>query len=487
LAFELGLASEVPADAGGERLHFGELEPLVQLMQDTQPAELLPILVGKLRAGTTLQTLVAAGALANARTFGGQDYVGYHAFMALVPALEMAPEVPLAALPVLKVLFRNTDRMRQVGGGQRETLSAVESAQGTPDAAAIRSAFLARDLQAAERAFSPYANEPAQAAWSALQHSVLFDAIDVHRTVLTWRAWDMLRLCGPEHAHTLLRQSLRFCVDRERMRVQRRDPEPPLRALLPALLEARELPLARGHERRLEDAQLEQLANTVFASNREDAARAVAAALAEGVSGEDIGEALSLAGTQLLLNDGGRDQAAEGKPVGSVHGASVGVHASDAAAAWRQIARISDPFGRAAALIVGAYHTAGQSEYVGRLPLSYEDQLEALRREVPAQQTLDAVAQAIEQSDQRAACAAVAHHVTAGGSAAELFSLLVEYATTQDGSLHAEKYYRTAREVYEGARPAFRARHLIALGRVTASEYGFPAPGVEEARALLLG
>ena len=41
LAFELGLASEVPADAGGERLHFGELEPLVQLMQDTQPAELL--------------------------------------------------------------------------------------------------------------------------------------------------------------------------------------------------------------------------------------------------------------------------------------------------------------------------------------------------------------------------------------------------------------------------------------------------------------
>ena len=35
------------------------------------------------------------------------------------------------------------------------------------------------------------------------------------------------------------------------------------------------------------------------------------------------------------------------------------------------------------------------------------------------------------------------------------------------------------------ARPAFRWRQLIALVRVTASEYGRPAPGVAEARTLL--
>jgi len=51
---------------------------------------------------------VAAAALANARTFGGQDYIGYHTLMALVPAYEMALTLPEArrALPVFKVLYR---------------------------------------------------------------------------------------------------------------------------------------------------------------------------------------------------------------------------------------------------------------------------------------------------------------------------------------------------------------------------------------------
>ena len=49
------------------------------------------------------------------------------------------------------------------------------------------------------------------------------------------------------------------------------------------------------------------------------------------------------------------------KPVGSVHGASVGVHASDAANAWRNIARVSNRRNALASLIVGAYHTAGQA------------------------------------------------------------------------------------------------------------------------------
>ena len=35
------------------------------------------------------------------------------------------------------------------------------------------------------------------------------------------------------------------------------------------------------------------------------------------------------------------------------------------------------------------------------------------------------------------------------------------------------------------ARPAYRWRHAVSLARVTASEFGRPAPGVEEARSLL--
>src|SRR5262249_43109787 len=93
LAADLGLAQAFAGD-GPDVLSFGDREPLVSLMQDTSAEKLLPILVDKLKAGTDLGTLVAAAALANARTFGGNDYTGYHAFMALVPSYQMARELP---------------------------------------------------------------------------------------------------------------------------------------------------------------------------------------------------------------------------------------------------------------------------------------------------------------------------------------------------------------------------------------------------------
>ena len=103
-------------------------------MQDTPADKLLPVLVEKLKGGTKLDDLVAAAALANARTFGGQDYDGYHAFMALMPSLQMSRELPEArrALPVLKVLHRNTSRMQAAGGSKREVLHPVAAAAELP-------------------------------------------------------------------------------------------------------------------------------------------------------------------------------------------------------------------------------------------------------------------------------------------------------------------------------------------------------------------
>ncbi|MDA1055234.1 MAG: hypothetical protein O3C40_32840 [Planctomycetota bacterium] len=40
-------------------------------------------------------------------------------------------------------------------------------------------------------------------------------------------------------------------------------------------------------------------------------------------------------------------------------------------------------------------------------------------------------------------------------------------------------------EEFATARPEFRWRHLIGLARVSASEYGWPAPGRDQARDLL--
>ena len=52
-----------------------------------------------------------------------------------------------------------------------------------------------------------------------------------------------------------------------------------------------------------------------------------------------------------------------------------------------------------------------------------------------------------------------------------MFDLLLKYAVSEDGALHAEKYYRTAREEFAATRPAFRWRQLVALARVTASDH----------------
>src|SRR4051795_7806641 len=75
LAGEMGLASRALAD-DAKAANGDALEPLIHLMQDTPKDRLFPLLKGELDRGTSLRTLVAAGAVANARAFAGQDYDG---------------------------------------------------------------------------------------------------------------------------------------------------------------------------------------------------------------------------------------------------------------------------------------------------------------------------------------------------------------------------------------------------------------------------
>jgi hypothetical protein len=490
LAQELGLAPAALAGEGVERLTFGPMEPLVSLMQETPADRLMPAVVERMRSGTDLRQLVAAAALANARTFGGQDYEGYHAIMALAPSYQMASELPedQRALPVLKVLYRNTNHIQQMGGRTHEALHPVEPAAmpaGGSGAEALRAATRRQDMAAAERTFAALARGPLDAAYNDLQY-VVQDYIDVHRVVLAWRAWVLLDLTGKEYAHTLLRQSVRFCVDEEKGLIRYKDrDEQVLRSILPGLLDRRSLAGRSPGTRDPGDGWIERMCHTVYASGREQAAEAVAEALADGISLEAVGEAISLAANQLVLHDPGRRKAdSPAKPKGSVHGASVGVHASDAANAWRNIARVSDRRNAYASLIVGAFHTAGQANGLNAQPYPFAEHLERVRSVAPEVLLPEAEA-AIKANDQARACALIHRYGELGHPARPAFDLMLRYAISEDGALHAEKYYRTVAEEFATNRPAFRWRQLAALARVTASEHGFPAPGVAEARRLL--
>ena len=216
LASELGLASSLGEETA---LSFGDLEPLVCLMQETPVNRLLPTLVERLRAGTELRRLVEAAALANARTFGGEDYVGFHTMMALAPALHMSKELPaeLQPLPVLKVLYRNTNRIQERGGRKEEVLHAVKLAtlpEGRAGGEVLRDAVRSKNVSSAEQTIAALAQRSADEAFNGLLFAVQ-DNTEVHRVVLPYRAWDLLQLIGKEQALALLRQSVRYCVKAE--------------------------------------------------------------------------------------------------------------------------------------------------------------------------------------------------------------------------------------------------------------------------------
>src|SRR5207248_5874182 len=141
-------------------------------------------------------------------------------------------------------------------------------------------------------------------------------------------------IVGREHAHTMLRQSARYCARTETPFAAQHYAG--ARAVLPRLLERHKLPRQEPGRRAADDAWVEKMSQTIFKSTPDQAAEAVAAALAEGFVPDALGEAISLAANQLVLRDNGRPQrqTAPGKPVGSVHGDGIGVHACDSANAW---------------------------------------------------------------------------------------------------------------------------------------------------------
>jgi hypothetical protein len=493
-AFDLGMspciADGTNSSEATQRLTFGQLEPLVSLMQETPPAKLLPLLVARLQSGVELKTLVSAAALANARAFGGNDYTGYHTFMALVPAFKMSGELPSErqALPVLKVLYRNSSRIQEQHVDQHDALHHVEAAQAVaPERRSewLRDAIRAADLHDAEARFAAIAANPAIDAFNQLQLA-MEDDVNVHRVVLAWRAWAMLELTGEQYAHTLLRQSVRFCIDSEQFIHDHKHPAPEVRAVLPRLLDEHRLLGKSLGNRKADDAEVEKLAEVIYSGTREQAADAVSAALADGFDPESVGEAISLAANSLMLHDPGRLErnSTPQKPRGCVHGDSVGVHASDAANAWRNIARVSTPQNRIAALIVGAFHTAGQTSMTTKDPYPYAKLLDEIDSK-DGTKLLGQAEEAIRGKDQARACAVVHRYGELNLPERPVFDLLLKYAVSEDGALHAEKYYRTVSEEFVTMRPAFRWRQLVGLARVTASEYGFPAPGVQEARGLL--
>ena len=502
LASDLGFGTAWAAEDAG-RLTFGDLDPLVTFLQETPPDKLIAKTAEKLKSGTDLKQLVAAAALTNARAFGGEDYVGFHTLMALAPAYLMAEQETDARrkpLAVLKVLHRNATRLKEVGN-TKETLKVVapgklaadrSGGEQLRDQVRTATADAGKALADAEATFAAIcAKGKPEDALNQLMVEV-DDATEVHRVVLVSRAWDLTRFVGAERAHTMLRQSVRYCVNTEKYPNQVKY-NAPIREQLPKLLDQYKLLATKPGSRSADDAWVEKFALTVFGSTAAQAADAVAEALAEGFSAEAVGEALSLAANQLVLRDDGRpkSQVQPNKPEGSIHGDSVGVHACDTIHAWRNLADIGDRRTQVTSLILAGYQIGRDRASRAEFP-KWESYPRAEHREkvkgVPADALLKELDASIRDKDQvRAAALTARIGAELPDQAKSVFALFRGYAISEDGALHAEKYFATTTDEFARARSAFKWRQLVALARVTASQYGYAAPGHKEACEVLKG
>jgi hypothetical protein len=470
LADDLGLGAAVAADSRDE-LNFGKLDSLVGLMQDTPAAKLQPILIGKLQnEEVSLKQLTAAAALANAETFGGEDYVGFHTEMALLPALQMTADLPTERkpLPILKVLYRNSDRIQESGMSKTRTLKPVTPAKlaDATDGHLLRTAARQRDMQRAEEIFAAQVSRNRKDAYNELVTTVQ-DSPDVHRFVLAHRAYGLIDVVGAQHAHTILRQSVRFCVKSEQTRAKRGWAEPPHRRQVAKLLDEYGLLKKPAGTREPGDDWIESMSRFIHRAQGPEAMDAISAALGEGISREAVGQAMSLAANQLVLTQGERK---DGSP--RCHGDSPGVHSSDSSNAWRNMVRVTNHRNSVVGLMLSALHVAQFNVHSEQEPLPHDKHREEIRT-TDAKKLLAAADEAIRQNDQARSAAAIAIYGEQGHTARPVFDLMLKYAVSEDGRLHSEKYYRTVTEEFATTSPKFRWRQLIALARVTASAYSY--------------
>ena len=487
LAGDLG-CSPAFAEEGSESIPLGGYQSLVELMRSTPAKKLQPILAEQLLQGKTdLKKLTAAGALANAVTFGGCDYVGFHTAMAMLPALDMSRQLDRnrAPLPILKVMYRNAQQIQSVGGASTtalEAIHAVEHATEVELGTRIRDACRNVDVGQGEQLLASVGDSPLK-AFNALQPAVQ-DDLNVHRFVFAHRTYGLVGLLGNEYGYSLLRQCVRFCARHEQGRISNKQPESPIRKLIPKLLDQYKLMGKSLGKRDPGDKAVEDLSRIIYNDSREHAAEAVAAALAEGISAEVVGEAISLASNQYVLRQGADNW--------RTHGDSAGVHSSDATNAWRNMAHVAEPQHAVSGLIVAAYHAGVQSPPF-QTPAYPTDEHRALVKVKTADALLVEAEDAIRHNDQGRATAAIQIYGEQGFGVDPVFKLMLKYAVSEDGRLHGEKYYHTVREEYRTTRAAFRWRQVVGLARVTASAYGynrddkhgFRAAGYEEACKLL--
>jgi hypothetical protein len=480
-----------------KRVQFAdEIEPLVQFIEDTDPAQIIDQTLAKLRAGVPIDSMLTASALAVTRSsdlppghHGGplHPLVGLHAVRHIADRLSGESRF----LPVIQHVALSNKHIHHPGMGPYMLPEFEPIDAGGVEA--TKHAF----LQAVERGVYNAADHHFLWLWGHVPPVEAFDllltvaipknVLDDHYfifPVFTWRAIEWL---GWEYLAVLMRPAVRYVT---------RFPTPPAITEVEQLLDDYRL-LERPLRQQTSDdetgtiGQLGEAIGTCHAFK--DIPEMLARALADGLSLEGAGEALSIGAAGLFLR--------------SLTGNPMDVHLHTGINLRRYLLQLDGLSLRNKLLALFLWHSGPEVRSTQRrleptpqpepsavAALSYRTQdelLDAITESIYRQPPID-WAQVTNLGALRAVpeVKGTVHlaqqYANLGYDATAYISRLAEI-TCHDNftEMHAFKHHQAVVEEFYATREPWRWRHLVAAAQAAAISFGKNMEIYEEAIELL--
>jgi hypothetical protein len=460
-----------------------DIEPLVQFIEGTPRDEIVDLTLEKLRAGVPVRTMLTASALAVTRSSD------------IPPGHHGGPLHPLAGLYAISKLSERMEGenkflpvLQHVALANKHIHDPVTSPYNLLEFAPLDAggveATKAAFLTAANRGESNKADHLFQWLWQNVPPMEAFDllmtvaipknALDDHYFLFPGYLWRGLELIGPEYLPLLMRPAVRYVA---RFPTQRSIPD------IDALIEKYQLS-ARVMRQRTGEDETAVIGQVGEAIGRCDAYSQIpemlAKALAEGLSMEGAGEALSIGAAALFLR--------------SQTGNPMDVHLHTSANLRRYLLRLDGLSARNKLLILLLWHTGPEvrsTQYrmepapqpdmaaVAALPhRSQDDLLEAITQSIYQQpptdwSTVTNLGKMIAVPEVKGTVNLAQQYVQLGYDADILMRRLGEIVCHDSFTeMHAFKHHQAIVEEFYATREPWRWMHLVSGCQAAAISFG---------------
>jgi hypothetical protein len=480
-----------------KRVQFAdEIEPLVQFIEDTDPSEIVPGTLTKLRAGVPPQTMLTASALAVTRSsdlppghHGGplHPLAGLHAVSHLVERLEGEQRF----VPVLQHVALANKHIHHPAMGPYSLLEFEPVDEGGVEA--TKEAFLAAvnrgEYNKADHYFLwLWEHVPPIEAFDLLMTvAIPKNVLDDHYFIFPAFTWRALESVGHEYLPILMRPAVRYVT---------RYPIAPGVPEIEALIEEHQLltRVTRQHSGADETAVIGQVGEAIGRCDvYADIPVLLAQALADGLSLEGAGEALSIGAAGLFLR--------------SLTGNPMDVHLHTSANLRRYLIGLDGLGLKNKLLVLLLWHTGPEirstqrrmvsapqpdPEAVAALPYRTQDELlEAITESIYHQPPTDwatvaNLGQLRAAPEVKETVNLAQQYVQCGYEATALMTRLAEIVCHDNFTeMHAFKHHQAIVEEFYATREPWRWLHLVSGAQAAAISFGKNMEIYEEALEML--